>query len=1037
MNSPGMSRIANRTFAVIVATLFLALSTTSVEAAVEKQEQKCLSKLGKSAVKLATTYAKGTGKCLDADISGKTVGACPNAKNLDKNSKAAAKVVLSAEKSCFSTCSTDLTVQCVTDYGCPPPSGGCTAGAKGILFDIDRINFPGPYCASVGIPSVSSPTDMGSCTSGLAEQAGVDLISAIYGSITSASGISADAASCLSTISKNAQKLTATVAKGILKCRDSINKGKLNIDPVECEADVKTSLKIAKAETKLFDAIASACDDTEISELDICGNGVGATTNVGAAQTCLLAAAHEVGNSNEPSVDRTAAAVTIIEAAMPPAPACGDNLVNAGPTNAQPLGEECDGSDDSECPGACLPPGDIFECTCGDRVRWRFEADALMTDSDAGWTGPAMDQKVGDRAGYTVTLINCDCDALTGASCTGTSVDPVCDAVGTQRPYCDWEPAAGAHCEGDVSTENDPCATSGDCGTGTCVVTPSCDARAVSPDLVNKDADCAICDANSTNTGSSCNTDSDCGSQCFPSGGGVPTGGCNFQSDCGAGEVCLGRCDNKRQCIITIDGSPFPVVAANAAVCSQTAYRDNISGTLNLVTGEHSLTTSSYSVQHLGESLSRPCPVCGGMCDSGLDQNKACTGRCRNAGGAGSLTSCRFDTDCAAPDESCSSVSPDCREGLCALAQVCMGLPNTPSVADNTACEIFFVDPQLGALSTQCPADPAKNITGLGFPIDYVPGATSAPIVWAAAEPCTSAGFELFDCHCPGGAGQPSKPNNCNPTCDAGANYGRLCGGIGTICAGGPNAGAACDEDVDCPGSACSANPLACSDDSSTCFASGGPCIVDSDCPLAGERCNSLNGQTCTTNGDCGAGTCGDACPGGRCIPLCTPRPGDLDDGICSIDSRSDYYHCTGQTGITCVQADADAALLGDCAATCSTSGTPCGSLEDCPLGEICSGSCNARTNCEAGGDGILGSVDDKPGAGECGRFATNCQPDPVMIEGGTTLNGMGDSTNVSQVGRWCFIGTNSAAVNASSGFPGPGVIERRGTGFISVTSIP
>jgi hypothetical protein len=84
-----------------------------------------------------------------------------------------------------------------------------------------------------------------------------------------------------------------------------------------------------------------------------------------------------------------------------------------------------------------------------------------------------------------------------------------------------------------------------------------------------------------------------------------------------------------------------------------------------------------------------------------------------------------------------------------------------------------------------------------------------------------------------------------------------------------------------------------------------------------------------------------------------------------------------------------------------------------------------------------MGTSDDFLGGGECRRFPTNCHPDPVMVEGGTTLNGEGDSTDVFHVGVWCFIGTQSGAVNASSGFPGPGVIERKGTGFVSTPSIP
>jgi hypothetical protein len=1019
-----------------------------------------VSKLGKSAIKLATTYAKGTAKCLANDISGKAPGSCPDSKTNDKTAKIAAKVVSSAEKSCFSTCSTLADYECVTDLGCPPPFGTCSAGVKGILFDIANINFPGPYCSSVGVPTVSSKTDIGTCTSGLASQSGVDLVATIYGSITSASSISPGAAACLAKISKPAQKLTATTAKAILKCRDSINKGKLVTDtspeceadpevcvdpvPSDCDTDAKTAAKIDKANTKLVDAIAGNCDDAQILELDICGNGVGGTATVAEAQACLSAAAKEIANSNELPTARTATEVTIIESAMPPpfTPAleaalffCGNNIVDGTRNDAQPLGEECDGTDDSECPGLCLPPGDLFQCTCGDRTRWRFEADASITDSDAGWVGPAMDQKVGDRSGFTLTLINCDCDEFTGATCTGTSVDPVCDAVGAQRPVCDWRPAAGPHCEGDVATENDVCASNADCGGGTCVATPSCDATSLSPDGEDTDEDCAICDASASNAGSPCDDDTDCNAQCFPIAGGAATTGCTSQANCAAGEVCLGRCDPAPKCSKVRDGSPFPVVASSFAVCSQTVYRDNIVGTLNIVTGEHTVTTSSFSVQHIGESLFRPCPVCGGKCNDGLDLNRPCTGRCRNEGGTGSLDSCRFESDCVAVDESCSTTTPDCRDSTCNLEPVCLGNPETESVANGNSCDIFFVDPLFGALSTECPADPGTNITGQGFPIDYMPGSTTEPVVWPATEPCSASGFELYDCHCPGAGGQPSKPNNCNTTCDAGVNALRACGGGGTTCSAGTNAGAACDEDADCPGGACDDNPLACTGDSGTCFASGDPCDVDSDCPLQGERCSSTNGQPC--GGGCGSGVCGDACPGGRCVPLCTPRPGDLDDGVCSVDSRTDYNHCTGLPGLGCQLAAVNAALLGDCSATCSVSGTPCGSITECPVGETCDGPCPARQNCEAGADGIMGTSDDFLGGGECRRFPTNCHPDPVMVEGGTTLNGEGDSTDVFHVGVWCFIGTQSGAVNASSGFPGPGVIERKGTGFVSTPSIP
>ncbi len=1037
-----ITKESNKRWITTIATLVaacatIALVSTAASAAVTSQEQKCLGKLGKSAVKQATGYAKGTAKCRDSDISGKTIGACPDAKGIAKNAKSATKTIGAAEKTCLSACSNLSDLDCITDSDCPAPFGVCTAGVKDNPFDHTRINYPGPYCAQVGVPTISSTTDIGTCTSGLAEQAGVDLVAAIYGSITNASGISADAASCLSRINKAAQKLNSTIAKGVLKCRDNINKGKLALLPAECQAEAKTAAKIAKAEVKLVDTIASNCTDVEIVQLDLCGNGVAGTATVGDAQTCVVAAVAELADTEELSVNRAVtSAATIIEAAFPPAPRCGDNLVNQAPNDAEPLGEECDGADDSACPGLCAPVGDLFACTCTDQPRYRFLADGPATDSDAGWLGPSFDQNISDLAGFTGALLNCDCDAFTGATCTGTSVDPICDVVGAQRPVCEWEAAAGPHCEGDVTTENDPCATNGDCAAGTCEVTPSCDSYSTAPDGIDDDSDCGLCDANASNAGSSCFDDTDCAAQCYPIGGGAATGSCNFQSDCAVGEACQGRCAANR-CIITKDGAPLPVVSSSTGVCSETVFKDNITGTLNIVTGEHLFNHSVFSVQHLGESVFRPCPVCGGKCAGGLDENKACTGRCRNSGGTGSLDSCRFDSDCVAVDEICSGDSSDCRDSTCDLRPICLGSVGTPSVAAETPCDITYIDSVFGAMSTDCAANPGINISGQGFPIDYVPGSTSGVVVWDAIEPCTATGYELYDCHCAGIGGRPTQPNSCNPTCDGGANFGRGCGLQGTTCSAGPNVGAACDEEADCPGGACSENPVACSGDTGTCFATAGPCSVDSDCPLQGERCSSTNGLTCSTNGDCGAGTCGDACPGGRCVPLCLPRPGEPGDGICGPDTRKDFIHCTGLEGLTCPAAAANAALLGDCASTCSTSLSPCEAHTDCPTGETCTGPCAARASCEAGADGIMDTSDDFAGAGECARFPTNCLEDPWMKEGGTTINGDGDPTSMLSIGTWCFVATNSALVNNSAGFPGPGVIEKRANGYINVPSLP
>jgi hypothetical protein len=376
--------------------------------------------------------------------------------------------------------------------------------------------------------------------------------------------------------------------------------------------------------------------------------------------------------------------------------------------------------------------------------------------------------------------------------------------------------------------------------------------------------------------------------------------------------------------------------------------------------------------------------------------------------GLGTRDECRFDSDCTTPGESCSSQTPDCREGFCNLELVC---GSTESPDAGKPCEIFFVDPSLGAMSETCQPSNSKNLTGVtGFPINYIDGSTTSQVVWPATVPCTAPGFELYECHCPGIGGAPSKPNLCNPACDSGVNLGQACGGLGTVCAGGVNVGKICDEDSDCPASSCSANPLACSGDPAT------------------------DGIGCATNGDCALGTCGDACPTGRCVPLCVSDPGDPPDGICAAGPSQ--FFCSENAGFNCTATDVAAVNLGDCNSVCSVSLAACSSHEDCPIGETCQGACLARKNCEAGPDGVMGTVDDRPGIGECAESPSNCILDPVVVEGGTTLNGQGDARNISHVGRWCFSAA-SPVINPVSGFPGPGVIRRKGLGYINTTSIP
>lgn len=945
-------------------------------------EQKCLSKLGKMATKLAATTAKELSRCRNDDIAGDVVGACPNPGNNTKIDAIAAKVVAAAESSCKSVCAVSQEIECVADGLCPPLPGGfnedCSAGAKNLPFDMSRIGFPGPYCEGVLGGPILAAQDIGDCSSALAEQSAGDLIDSIYGTLNNASSVSPAAQSCLAAVSKAAQKLTKATAKGVGKCRDSINKGKTLGDPKNCAAtDPKASLKIESAAQKLRDVVAASCSSV-LSEIDICGAGVGGVATIPDAQACLVEAAQEVGDSSSIPSTRLYAPVSIIEAAYPPPARCGDGVSNQLPNKYLLLGEECDGADDAACPGQCLPPGDLFECTCGDRPRLRAFADGPSTDSDAGWTGNSHEQQVADQSGYIVDLSNCNCSQFTDADCTGSTSDPICDQDGIQTPFCQWDNTQSIRCD-TVGNNNNK----------------------------DEDKDCQICDGFSVNAGAVCSDSEDCQSQCYD-GGGVATGPCADQSDCSTGEVCRGQCDDSQRCIITPNGAPLPVGAAGAAVCNVQLFREEVTGTRNIVTGENETYFKLFSITHLGESNSRPCPVCGGFCVGGENNLAVCEGQCEVSGDP-----CRFDTDCPGVDEKCSETSSDCPGGYCELELVCGTDPSGNAQTYGSPCRIDYESENFGTISVDCLPAPGLNINGEGFRINHTPTGSELKTL-PFAIPCTATGFELFDCPCPSDGGAPTKPNACNPACDAGAELGVGCAdgnssGQGTTCNTGVNAGKLCDEDSDCPGGLCNDNPSHCTGDP------------------AFER------FPCTSNAQCGAGTCVDACPSGRCVPLCLPDVGDPEEGSCA--AGPDIYSCEGAeyAFVTCTQAAAE----NTCAATCSVTPMACNSSDDCPLGESCQGSCENSRDCEAGADGALGTADDLIGAGACVGKDRGCILDPIAVEGGDTLNGNGSNTNYLRTSIWCFGRTTNAGVNATSGFGGPGVIRERGVNVMNVDSIP
>lgn len=1016
----GSSRIAG-----IVAAAFTLLVSgpSTTNALLSSLETKCASTIGKSAAKLAKTYAKEDSKCRDADISQSAIGSCPNMDNQTKIDTIASSVESSVLKKCKSTCEPSG-LECISGSLCPPyPTLGVAETCTGEgSFDIKLLGFPGAFCAATLSGPMEDGADVAECINERTVAVAASLTDAIYGSITSASNLDSNTAACLKGISKAAQKLSSTIYKGVVKCRDAINKGKLVANPATCtKDDPKLAEKIQKAEDKLQSAV-NGCTDDQIQDLDLCMQGPGVVASTADAYSCLKTAVEQITDTNLASVDRTYSKSTLVEAAYPPAGQCGDGVINQLPGPFLLLGEECDLDDDDACPNNCFPPGDTFECTCaGNAKRIRFLADGFTADLDNGFTGTSHNSGVTDKAGFITTFSSCDCDDMTGATCTGTSSDPVCDVNGKQQPTCSWDPLGSQ----------------------------SCDQHGSDIDTLDEDSDCYICDQYALNAGDSCVDETSCTPQCYPIAGGAPTGTClTGQDDCAPTEICRGQCDRSQTCIVIPNGAPLPIVSGGSPVCILTTFREDIFGTQNIVTGEHAINIQQYSKVHLGEG--KPCPVCGGACNGGPRVDAVCEGTCSLT----PATQCRFDDDCPS-GETCTAVSPQCPDSTCNLSLVCNG-----GADDNAPCRISADTGKYGTTSANCRPNSAQNISANGLAINFMPQ-TSEAVSLPASLPCQAPGFENYDCPCPGlvgSLGARSKPNLCAYACNAGAEFGVGCangGGVTqgspTKCVGGTEAGKGCDEDSDCSGGGtCTSNPTHCVGDP------------------------AYDRVACTTNGDCGGiATCEDACPSGKCVPLCLPSndplfpvgagrfPDDPEEGLCAAGPST--YHCSSPN-FDYVQCESTGAES-NCVATCSVSNAPCDPLNPCPPGDgvctsvakICSNAptacttnsdcsgggtcthagCEAARYCEAGADGILGNSNDTPGAGVCVEDVRNCFQYPIAAEGGDTYNGNGDPTNARAVSVFCIPPTASPTINNTAGLGGPGRLRQNGenvsNGFLSL----
>lgn len=1064
-----MNRSRVGLLAVTLAAFALIQGASPASAALTDQEFKCSAAVAKSYSKLQTQLLKLYDRCHKDDISGKLPSgdACDtlDPKSEAKAEKAKSKLIQSVAKACHSVCTISNDVECVSDLTCPafhvasPANNSvaetCGGKAGGNPFRLRSLDWPGPYCDSILGHEMTSSSDLGECLAELVDLTVEPIDTALYADLDGGSGISKETLKCATSISKAVQRAAGRAYTATAPCRDARRSANVSTDPAwACAAEDPDAIeKIDKELTKMSSSIAKKCVDADIAALTgLCAAGGTTPTTVADAQACFTEMVRDVATEERGLGRHTWAPIGMLNATHPQSayPYCGDGVVTAKREEHTGVGEECDGDDDAACgAGSCLPPGDVFECTCDNVVRERFVvAGGSGTDSDAGWKGASHDATHNNGFGYVTELSNCDCDEFTQATCTGSTLDSDCDVYGNRAPRCS-DDINGVTCDARGNGDGGP-----------------------------SDSDCFVCDSNSINAGQWCANgtaanETVCQSQCIDDETGLPVAPqtpCINQEGCGDGETCRGRCDNTLTCNRMTEGSPLPQISAAISVCILLEYKTDVTGVKNIVTGESTVNYETRTIIQLGNLFTVPCPVCSGVCLGGTNDGKSCFGRCNV-----SNDECLVDGDCVGVgDTACLETADDCAGGSCTLDLRCSGGANAGGL-----CRPDSATP-LGVVSHDCPPEASANISGLGVrqPFGDV---TTEPVQFPAGGACTDASWHNYECACPADSGPiigvPTQPSGCAAACNGGVNEGVGCatgtGGLGTytVCVGGSDAGFVCDEDSDCEGGgACSGNPKHCT--------AGTPALL---------------GSACTVNANCGGGgLCEDACPGARCVPLCYPQ------GACNGGSRDgdncatlhDCRECTAgnplRTGDPCTKNSSCDTTLGSGDGVCSpVGGVTCDISDDeeglCAAGPVklrctgagyttlpctldtgtCTGSvctkgaqsllgsaCSVAADCivnnvpvqkgcEAGNDGILGNSDDNPGAGDCEPRPEDCYYNNGYAEGGDTLNGDGSPSDVKLNAAFCTPPNGFSAIDNVSGFGGPSRVRRSGSAFVNVPATP
>jgi hypothetical protein len=762
--------------------MMVLLPAVSAHAALSKAQMKCSQTLAKAGLGFVKGKLKLLQKCHNANLKD---GSCPTPDST-AITKLEDKLGAAIDKSCGALSS----------------------------FSLKGLGFPGP-CADA-TPATYTVGELKDCMK-TSHEAIVDQMIALQydATLSTPLGGSADDLKCQATVAKQSGALVACILKNVSKCRGDVQKGKpLGVPPDLCATDYdKAAAAISKCKTKLTEGIAGACSAQQITDLKICTPD---QIDAAGAASCLI-------DEHTVRTDGT-------EISVPPdlvdyefatrGGLCGDNVVNS-------LNEECDGTDDSACPGQCgaaLVPNGHFACLCKTKSRM-VVVEHANADTDNGWQGVSVDGGVVEGGNYLVDLYDCDntglcivgpnCSLPPHSSCavpmpavSGTTSDSICSGLG--QGVCRKERTAnGPHCYQDINKK--------------------CNPR-------------------------------------------LP-----------ADPICNGVSDF---CVLTFHGPPVAATATGVSVCNISVLSEDVVGTANINDGTAAVKVRQRARTYLGIQQNKPCPLCGGFCGISRDP---CTTNGDCGVGDGVCITASVCSDGPRQDLPCRATPPfGGNNNFFGVTSVDCPVPTGQGLVTDIDGLDINVNPRTTGIATLLPSQPC---TGVGFTNktclgggnqgavctvnSECPGGTCSPQCFCSGQQQPNACSDA----CVGGANEAMECPNGNADCPGGFCHAGDCrvNPLDTdsnqegVCTAGPVVGHCSTTVVRGCTSAADCLPAQCSfcTTGETCIVSNRQCFVNSGI--------IRTGNPRTPNGESGGAYCVPATNGGSINATAGfPGPGAL-----------------------------------------------------------------------------------------------------------------------------------------------------------------